>query len=440
MNQSRLKIIGICGLAAWLAFACRPSESASSTSPDESAASADAVEEVIPATGTPVVEPGEALVAATATEPPVPPAEAPALKINKSAQVAILGYHDFTNGKSTNPMVIPVPRFREHLQALRDAKLPVISMADFLAWRRGEKDLPPKSIMITIDDGWKSVYQLAFPVLKEYNYPFTVFLYKNFVNGGGRSMTTAEISEMMAAGATVGDHSVSHPFPSDFKRRAKASEEEYEAFVTREFTESRAFLENLFRVPVTTFAYPGGYFTSDMAQRGTVEWRYEALFTCHPSRTTWNTPAGEIGRFIIYGNDPQDRNFRAATNFHGSSNEALGRQLLGGQMGDDGTPQAPLVLVSPAENETVTQRRPMIRVDLAKLTEIIPESVSMRVAGFGTVPAIYDPETKSIRYEPVQRFRTPEVNVSVRLRRVGETKDDVISWQFFINQAATYLE
>jgi peptidoglycan/xylan/chitin deacetylase (PgdA/CDA1 family) len=423
--------------------ACRPTESSSgqTSAPAEKSVVSD--EETGSETGAKVVEPGEALIVASAMDPSeasVPLASTPPLEINKSAQVAILGYHDFTTGRSTNPMVIPVMKFREQMQALRDAKLPVISMEDFLAWRRGEKNLPPQSIMITIDDGWKSVYQLAFPVLKEYGYPFTIFLYKNFVNGGGRSMTTAEITEMMRAGGAVGCHSVSHPFPADFKRRAKTSVEEYEAFVAREFTESRTFFETLFAVKVPTFAYPGGYFTSEMVQRGTTEWRYEALFTCNPTRTTWNTPAGEIGRFIVYGNDPQDRNFRAATNFSGSSSEPLGRQLLGGQIGDDGTPEAPLVIVSPAENETVTRRQPVIQVELAKLSEIILESVSMRIAGFGTVPAVYDPDKKMIRYQPIQRFRTPEVNVTVRLRRVGEAKDDVISWQFFINQKALYLE
>ncbi len=54
-------------------------------------------------------------------------------------------------------------------------------MKDFLAWRRGEKSIPPKSAVITIDDGYVSGYAVAWPILKEFGYPFTMFIYTNYV-------------------------------------------------------------------------------------------------------------------------------------------------------------------------------------------------------------------------------------------------------------------
>ena len=51
---------------------------------------------------------------------------------------------------------------------------------------------------------------IAMPILKEFEFPFTIFLYKKYVGIGGRSLTHQEIRELMAAGATVGSHSVSH--------------------------------------------------------------------------------------------------------------------------------------------------------------------------------------------------------------------------------------
>ena len=189
---------------------------------------------------------------------------------------------------------------------------------------------------------------------------------------------------------------------------------------------------------MNAFAYPGGYYTPEMVQKARESWGYEALFTCNPVRTTWDTPIGEIGRFIVYGNDPNDRNFRAATNFHGGSGE-LGRQLLGGEIGEDGTPQAPLVIVKPGENETVTDRRPLIEADLSKLTDLDFESVSMRIPGFGLVPATFDPSTGLLRYRPVQILRSPEVTVHVRLHRHGQEKEDMVSWKFFIDLNAHYL-
>ncbi len=363
----------------------------------------------------------------------------PQLKIKKSAQVSVLGYHDFSSGKSTNQMVINVEQFRKQMQGLKDAKLKVISMADYLAWRKGERDIPDPAIMITIDDGWKSVYNLAYPVLKEYGYPFTIFLYKQYVGGGGRALTVPEIKEMMQNGATVGCHSASHPFAPEIKKRSKGLPEEYEAFLQKEFMESKQFLETTFGQKVTTFAYVGGWYTEEMATRSLTEWGYEALFTCKPVRTTWDTPMNEIGRFIIIGNDPTDRWFKAATNFGGGNGEELGKQLLGGEPGPDGQPTGPLVVVKPAENETITDRRPQIEVDLSRLAGIDPATVSMRLPGIGTVPAKFDPKTGKMSYKVVATLRSPECSVHVRLRRKGEAKDDMVSWKFFIDQLPHYL-
>ena len=87
----------------------------------------------------------------TTPEPAIDP-EIPELKVNKAAQVAILCYHDFVTDKAPTQMRIAVNHFRNQMQAIKDARLPVISLADFLKWRRGEKDIPDSSVMITIDE------------------------------------------------------------------------------------------------------------------------------------------------------------------------------------------------------------------------------------------------------------------------------------------------
>ncbi len=411
-------------VAAVLAVACRPRPA--QTLAPEDAATTEVLEEDAP---TAAAEPAE--------EAPLN-AHADELKIKKAAQVSVLCYHDFTTGRSTNPMVINIQKFRTQMQALKDAKLPVISMGDYLAWRRGERDIPDPSIMVTMDDGWKSVHSLAFPVLKEFGYPFTIFLYKNYVNGGGRALTTAEIRELMANGATVGCHSTSHPYPAEFRRRQKDSPEAYEAWLEAEFKQSKDALEQLLGIRINTFAYPGGYYTQDMAKKAREVWGYDALFTVNGVRTSWDTPLAEIGRFVVYGNDEQDRAFRLATNFGGGGD--LGRQLLGGATDDEtGAPEAPLVVVKPAENETVTSRRPLIEVDLSKLEGIDPESVELRIPGLGLLQAEFDATTGRLSCRPPVMLRAPEVAVHVRLRRKAEEKDDLVSWKFFIDQKAAYV-
>ncbi len=364
-------------------------------------------------------------------EPAIDPA-VPALTINKSAQIIVLGYHDFTTGKSRNPMEINVDHFRDQMQALKDARLPVISMADFLAWRRGEKDVPDPAVLITLDDGWKSVHKLAFPVLREFGYPFTLFLYKRFVNGGGRALTTPEIREMLGHGGTVGSHSVSHPLPSKIRSMEKKNSEEADAFLRAEMKDSRQFLEDLLAVKVSTYAYPGGYNTEREQEIGK-EAGYEALFTVNPARVTWDMPATTLSRFIILGNDPADSNFRRAVSSRGTSGGDLAKSLLGGPDGET------LVSTTPLPDATVATRQPLIAVDVSKLQGIDPATVVMKIAGFGTMPAVYDAAAGTISYQMREPLRSAECQVFVTFRRAGEAKPDAVNWRFSVDLVAHYL-
>lgn len=373
----------------------------------------------------------EPAAAPAAPEPAIDPT-VPALTINKSAQVIVLGYHDFTTGKSTNPMVMNVDQFRLQMQSLKDARLPVIPMTDFLSWRRGEKDVPDPCVLITLDDGWKSVHRLAFPILREFSYPFTIFLYKRFVNGGGRALTTAEIQEMMAHGAEIGSHSVSHPLPSKIRGLLRKSAEEADGFLRMEMKDSKQFLEDLLGKPVRTYAYPGGYNTQREQEIGR-EAGYEALFTVNPARVTWDMPAAALSRFIILGNDPADSNFRRAVSSRGTSGGDLAKALLGGPEGET------LVTTNPRPDATVAERCPAIEVDVSRLQGIDPATVVMKIAGFGTVPAKYDVAAGKISYQIPEPLRSPECQVFVSFRRAGESLPDAVNWRFAIDLVAHYL-
>jgi peptidoglycan/xylan/chitin deacetylase (PgdA/CDA1 family) len=319
------------------------------------------------------------------------------------------------------------------MQALKDARVTVIPMKDFLAWRRGEKPVPDPCIVITMDDGWKSVYELAFPVLKEFGYPFTIFLYKKFVNGGGKSLSTAEINDMMAAGAEVGSHSVSHPYKRVIDAKFRQSPEGGEAFLRMEMKDSKQFFEDLLGVPVPAYAYPGGFFSPREQEIGH-EAGYEAMFTVNPAKVTWDTPAAAIGRYIVIGNDPNDANFKRAISSRGTAEGDLVKQLLGGEGEGD-----PLVTTKPLPNAQVASRRPLIEVDVSKLEGIDPASIVMKIAGFGQVPARFDAADKKISYVMGETLRSNECQVFVTFKRASEPKPDQVSWRFFIDLVAHYL-
>jgi peptidoglycan/xylan/chitin deacetylase (PgdA/CDA1 family) len=381
-----------------------------------------------------VVEISDELEPSVPEPEPVPPLDPaiPELKVNKAAQVGILCYHDFVSTKAATQMRIHTDHFRLQMQAIKDARLPVISMTDFLKWRRGEKDIPDSCIMITIDDGYISVYTDALPIFKEFGYPFTVFLYKQYVNGGGRALTTPMIKEILANRGEVGSHSVSHPF--NIARPGTRTPEEYEAFLVHELKDSKDFLEDLLMLPVPTYAHPGGTYTQHILELGT-GFGYEFMFSVNPAKATWESAPGLIPRYVVLGNDVNDRNFKAALSFRGVSEGDLGRQLLGGNNSEE----APLVTVSPQSNATIAARRPLISVDVSKLEGVDPATVSMKIAGYGQVPCLYDARTGHITYQVVEPFRSNEVHVHVSLQRQGADKPDMISWKFFIDLVAHYL-
>ena len=116
---------------------------------------------------------------------PAPVAEATTPPVDPHASVMVLCYHNIEDKSAMKALTISVAEFERQLTAVKDEGFTVIGMQDFLAWRRGEKSIPQKSCVITIDDGWVSGYTNAWPVLKKFNYPFTLFIYINYVGTGG---------------------------------------------------------------------------------------------------------------------------------------------------------------------------------------------------------------------------------------------------------------
>jgi hypothetical protein len=113
---------------------------------------------------------------------PVPPTRAtptPPPAIDRSVKVIVFCYHRFEDNPR-DTLALPPAEFRAQMKQLKDDGIAVVAMKDFLTWRRGEKSIPPKSAVITIDDGYVSGYAVAWPILNEFGYPFTMFIYTNY--------------------------------------------------------------------------------------------------------------------------------------------------------------------------------------------------------------------------------------------------------------------
>lgn len=225
-------------------------------------------------------------------------------------RVAVLGYHNFSNIRPVSDMLLRTSEFCQQMQYIQDAGLTVITMQDFLDWLLGDRCLPARCVLITIDDGWRSVYTDAYPVLKAYGYPFTLFLYTSYLSGKGQSMTPEMIREMMASGATIGSHSTTHLYPSQWKRYEEGSAE-YQAQLKQELPDSVEKLKTLFG-NCSTYCFPGGYYTDSMLNSLKEQGIHAAFTVLEKKVTTLENPL-LVHRYMVFGSDP--RIFRRAVNF-----------------------------------------------------------------------------------------------------------------------------
>jgi peptidoglycan/xylan/chitin deacetylase (PgdA/CDA1 family) len=370
------------------------------------------------------VTPTPAPVVAVATPPPATPVPEPATPapkkkepeappkpvIDPHAQVVVLCYHRL-EGKVGGSLSIEPAVFEEQMQQIKDAGLTVISMQDFLAWRRGEKNIPPKSVVITIDDGYVSGYEVGWPILKRYGYPFTMFVYLKFINSGGKSVTWDQLAEMRDAGVEIGCHTVSH---EDLRRKPAKATGTYEDWLKHELEHSKKTIEDRLGIRCATLAYPFGLHNTKVQEASRAA-GYEAAFTTYGQRLGMTTAPMTLGRYDVTTKDVRGTSsFAVAVSFQGMmapSGEAT--------MAQDA---AVSMVTSPMNNEVIGNPRPEIKANLSTMGAFDAGTAEMRVSGIGVVPAKYDEESKTISFTPTAPLKpggyTVIVNAKSGVRRL----------------------
>lgn len=362
-----------------------------------------------PATPTPAPEPPKPK-AKKAPEPPPKPV------IDPHAQVVVFCYHRL-EGKAGGALSIEPALFEKQMQDIKDAGLSVIPMQDFLAWRRGEKNIPPKSVIITIDDGYVSGYDVGWPILKRFGYPFTMFVYLKYINSGGKSVTWKQLEEMRDAGVEIGCHTVSH---EDLRRKPSKAPGSYEDWLKNELEFSKKTLEEKLGIRCATLAYPFGLHNAKVNEACRVA-GYEACFTTYGQRLGMTTDATTLGRYDVTTKDARGTDsFTVGVTFQGMAAPS-GAPV----MAQDA---AVSMITQPMNNEITSNPKPEIKANVSTMGTFDAGTLEMRVSGLGLVPAKYDEESNTISYTPTAPLRPGNYTVIVSAK-VGVQRPET-RWTF----------
>jgi peptidoglycan/xylan/chitin deacetylase (PgdA/CDA1 family) len=145
--------------------------------------------------------------------------------------------------------------FEEQLAELRRSKYQSITFEKWISYKEKRAELPHRPIIITFDDGYRSTYHTAWPLLRRYGFSATVFLVASLI---GKTnvwdveerqeplLNESEIREMQNGAISFGSHTQSH------RALTRIPPEE----AARELTDSRKTLELLLDRQVTTLCYP----------------------------------------------------------------------------------------------------------------------------------------------------------------------------------------
>jgi peptidoglycan/xylan/chitin deacetylase (PgdA/CDA1 family) len=123
-----------------------------------------------------------------------------------------------------------------------------------------------KPVLINFDDGYKSVYNYAYPIMKKYGYKGILFIITDKIENDPTRMymNKDQINELIKEGWEVGSHTMTHPNLNSISIEN----------ITKEIEDSKTVLETMFGIQVISFAYPYGLFNKRLLNHVRINYKY----------------------------------------------------------------------------------------------------------------------------------------------------------------------
>lgn len=186
------------------------------------------------------------------------PLSLPAFSYADQANIFI--YHRF--GESRYPSTnIDLDLFASHMQYLQDSGKLVLPLTEIVKLLKSGRNIPPGTVVLTVDDAFDSFLENAMPVLRKYRFPVTLFVNTDGVGGQGY-LDWGQLRQLEREGVTIGNHTATHDYL--LERKGSESREMWRKRVRDDIAKAQdAFMRELgFRPDL--FAYPYGEYSPEL--------------------------------------------------------------------------------------------------------------------------------------------------------------------------------
>ena len=214
--------------------------------------------------------------------------------VKTSPVIPVIQYHMIDvppRGARVRGGFTPPARFARQMAHLAESGFVFYTAAELMEYFCANRRFPEKGIAITFDDGCTDNYTNAFPVLKELGIKATMFVVPSCIGETNSKtlpagepprphFTREQILEMSKFGIEFGSHSMNHRLLHEIPLHEAQFEIE----------SAKGYLEDLLQQPCKTFAYPAGFYTSDI----------ERVIECAGHTCAFSTTYGPQDRLDLY--------------------------------------------------------------------------------------------------------------------------------------------
>jgi len=206
--------------------------------------------------------------------------------------VPILMYHSVAREPDrNNRLAVSTESFERQMRFLRAMRYNVIPLTELAGMLSRKEKVPARTVAVTFDDGYRDNYSQAFPILKKYRIPVTLFVITQEIGRPQQDrLSWEEIKEMQASGlVAIGSHCLG---PEPLTKIASLDR------VRSEIFDSKRLLEERLGTPVKAFSYPEGRFDETIKQLVVLA-GYSVAVATNPGRRFKNDDVFSLKRLRV---------------------------------------------------------------------------------------------------------------------------------------------